>query len=207
VTANVDTLPITLVNTNLAEPLVLTYKVKAVSTLDCVAAEADLVSSVTVTVNARPAKPVSTGDQFACAGVTNMPLSVTVSDGSEVDWYTTPTGGVPVFTNTLTITPQTNAPGTHVFYAEARSAAGCPSAEREPVTLQLRDCTILTITPQGTNAVVAWFGPLELYSVSALTNNFADWVLLTNGVAGETNLYIVPDYTNDSRYFRLKPPQ
>lgn len=84
------------------------------------------------------AAPVITTQNVAACQGSQATLSATVTDGVTVRWYTTATGGTPVFTGTTFTTPALNA--TTTYYAEAsRTATGCIQAIRTPA--------VVTITP------------------------------------------------------------
>ncbi|WP_126245856.1 Ig-like domain-containing protein [Chitinophaga rhizosphaerae] len=85
-------------------------------------------TSVTVTVSTAPPAPVLEADSVGiCAGA-NATLRVTApAAGVVYRWYTTLTGGTPVFEGATFTTPALN--GTTIYYVEAiRSAGGCPNA-------------------------------------------------------------------------------
>ncbi|GAA3978233.1 gliding motility-associated C-terminal domain-containing protein [Mucilaginibacter dorajii] len=92
------------------------------------------------------AAPVITANAVtACAG-TQTTLTATVPSYVTVKWYTTATGGNPVFTGATFNTPVLNA--TTTYYAEAsRTADGCTQVTRTPVTV--------TVTPTPAAPVVA----------------------------------------------------
>lgn len=82
----------------------------------------------------------------ACVG-SQVTLSATVPGYVTVKWYTSPTGGTPVFTGATFTTPALS--NTITYYAEAgRTADGCTQAVRTPATV--------TVTPvPGAPVVVA----------------------------------------------------
>ena len=78
-------------------------------------------ASITVVVHTTPPPPVITGTSVYCQFVTYVPPTAT---GTNVLWYTTPTGG----TGTTTVpTINTSVAGTYTLYA-TQSDSGCTSA-------------------------------------------------------------------------------
>lgn len=79
------------------------------------------------------AAPIGNNAQI-CQGVTIPAFSVTVGAGLQVNWFSNPSGGLPLLTNSVSFTP--TAAGT--YYAEALDpATGCTSATRTPLTLTI----------------------------------------------------------------------
>jgi hypothetical protein len=61
----------------------------------------------------------------------------------------------------------------------------------------------LSITPEGTNVVIEWFGSLTLESATNLSAPVA-WTAVTNGAAGQTNRWtnsVIPP--PEHQFFRL----
>jgi hypothetical protein len=198
--------------TRLVSPAVTTvYTVTALSDVNtgCTNEAGGLTGSATVTLNPTPAAPVSLGDQIGCAGVTNPPLSVSVSAGVTADWYAVASGGSVLAMGVTSFTPTNSAAGDHIYYAEARdTASGCLSTNRTAVTLTLESCTgALTVTRLDTNNVVLeWFGNLGLQSTPALELPIV-WTHVTDGAAGVTNRWtnsVAPPPVN--HFFRLYAP-
>ncbi|MCC8408224.1 gliding motility-associated C-terminal domain-containing protein [Mucilaginibacter sp. UR6-1] len=80
------------------------------------------------------AAPVITNASVAACEGTQATLTATVPDHVTVRWYTTPTGGTPVFTGNVFNTPALTANVT--YYAEAsRTASGCVQTVRTPVSI------------------------------------------------------------------------
>ena len=80
------------------------------------------------------AAPVSAGNVSICTGTPLPALNVSVPAGETVDWYSAPTGGTLLASNSTSFTP--TMAGT--YYAEARVLAdGCVSATRTAVTLTI----------------------------------------------------------------------
>ena len=93
-----------------------------------------------LTKNARPANPISVGNQTVCTnGSTTQTLTATAS-GSSVTWYTAAISG------TLVSNPNQVGVGTVTYYAEASNGL-CTSFSRTAVTL-----TIVGVVPNPTAA-------------------------------------------------------
>ncbi|GAB3927862.1 gliding motility-associated C-terminal domain-containing protein [Mucilaginibacter myungsuensis] len=91
------------------------------------------------------APTIATASVTACEG-SQTTLTATVPSHVTVRWYTTPTGGTPVFTGTSFNTPVLTA--TTTYYAEAsRTGNGCAQPVRTPATV--------TVVPVPTAPVVA----------------------------------------------------
>ncbi|MFC4263752.1 gliding motility-associated C-terminal domain-containing protein [Ferruginibacter yonginensis] len=76
---------------------------------------------ITVTVNATPAAPTVTTPVVYCQGATAVPLTAT---GTNLLWYTTPTGG----TGSATApTPSTTTVGSTNYYVTQTNASNCQS--------------------------------------------------------------------------------
>ncbi|MBL7828440.1 MAG: gliding motility-associated C-terminal domain-containing protein [Saprospiraceae bacterium] len=105
-----------------------------ISTTNCVTQQAVNAPNCTCPPIAAPNMP---NFPVICEGTATPALMVNVGAGLTVDWYSTPTGGTPVFTGSASFTPPgVLAPGTYTFYAEARDpGSGCISASRTAVTL------------------------------------------------------------------------
>jgi len=78
------------------------------------------------------AAPVSGGDKHYCAGSSIPAINASVQPGETVDWYATPTGGMAVFSGSISYIP--SYAGT--YYAEARNASSnCKSSSRTAVII------------------------------------------------------------------------
>lgn len=88
---------------------------------------------VTVTVNAIPTAPTVTNPNVTVCQGQPATFAVQATAGITINWYTTPTGGTPVFTGDSYTTGALNANAT--YYAEATSGGGiCISPTRTTVT-------------------------------------------------------------------------
>ncbi|RYE23045.1 MAG: gliding motility-associated C-terminal domain-containing protein, partial [Sphingobacteriales bacterium] len=93
-------------------------------------------TAVTVTVNPAPPVPQLASQGTAVCPGSTATLSATSTSGNVVNWYTSATGGAPVFTGNDFTTPAINANVT--YYAEAAGEnGGCVSATRAPVIVTL----------------------------------------------------------------------
>ncbi|OKS86593.1 gliding motility-associated C-terminal domain-containing protein [Mucilaginibacter polytrichastri] len=160
------TTPAVLVNT--------TYYVEAVSAAGCTNNGGR--TAVNVTTNGQIAAPVlSATTTPVCAGGSASISVVNPVAGLQYSFYTTATGGTPVFTGTtLTIN---NVTANATYYVEATNSAGCTSATRtqtditviptpappiiQPVSGSLSVCagasaTLRVVNPQ-TNVVYRWY--------------------------------------------------
>jgi gliding motility-associated-like protein len=124
---------------------------KAGSDFDRVEIRLNSVASVLNALNIYDASQVVTAPVIAiantaiCAG-TQATLTAAVPDHVTVRWYTTPTGGTPVFTGNVFNTPQLNT--NTIYYAEAsRTASSCAQSVRTPANV--------TITPVPAAPVVS----------------------------------------------------
>jgi gliding motility-associated-like protein len=104
-----------------------TYTVTGTNTLGCSA-----TATVTITVNDLPAAPVAPPVQICSGG--NAILQVqNPQAGATYNWYTSATGGAPVFTG-----PQysvSNVPANTTYYVEITNASGCTSSTRTAVNI------------------------------------------------------------------------
>jgi hypothetical protein len=202
----VRTVVATNVNPNAA--LTFTLWVNALSDANCTAEPQDLMGTNTLTIFPNPPPPVSLGNVTNCFGITNPPLSVTVTNGATADWFDANTNLL--FAGTTNFISTNTAVGVYTNYALTRLIdSGCTSADFTPVLFVIQDCTNLIsgITlDNGTNAVVQWYGNFVLQSATNLSPPVT-WITLTQGIPGITN-----SWTNstvpppDANFFRLYAP-
>ncbi|MES2808075.1 MAG: gliding motility-associated C-terminal domain-containing protein [Bacteroidota bacterium] len=103
---------------------------------------------VTVTVTPIPASPVVNAPNVTiCSGQTASFTAQAVS-GITFNWYTTPTGGTPVFTGATYVTAPLNA--TTSYYVEAASAGQCTSTSRTQVTATVTATPTVPVVPAST---------------------------------------------------------
>jgi hypothetical protein len=174
------------------------------------------VSNVTyVTTNvdcsAVPGPPQFVSNYTNCAGASNPPLVVGVTDPSQlINWYSDSTGTNLLAWNvaTNTFVPTNAAPGNYTFYAQAVATNEYVSPNPlTSVTLTLLDCLSTNASINvvgGTNISVSWFGNLVLQD----TTNLAppNWVdIFTNPAVGWTNI-ILTNGNPPIEFFRVKVP-
>ena len=121
----------------------ITYYAEAVNVAtSCVSLSRS--APVKLTINAKPAKPVSLGDVTECekSPMQTLIAKATTSDGSSINWFTTNVGGLPV------VSPTLNAAGTIKYYAESYNA-NCVNPDRTGTAV-----VTLTINPAPAPPVV-----------------------------------------------------
>ncbi len=121
--------------------------------------------AVTLTINPRPAAPVSGGNIIECEQSPIQTLTATAT-GNSITWHTKATGGV------LVANPILNSVGTITYYAQSQLGS-CKSFTRTPVTLKINhtppapvsggdqaECKqnpIQTLTATATGSSVTWY--------------------------------------------------
>ncbi|WP_374950431.1 gliding motility-associated C-terminal domain-containing protein [Mucilaginibacter sp.] len=113
----------------------------------------------------------------ACQG-TQVTLTATVPAHVTVKWYTTATGGSPVFTGAVFNTPALNA--TTTYYAEAsRTADGCTQVMRNPVTVTV---TPVPAAPVVTNSnATVCSGQPATFTAQAVSGVTFNWYATPTG--------------------------
>jgi gliding motility-associated-like protein len=129
-----------------------------------------------------PAKSTDSVCQYAVVG----PLTV---QGSNVKWFTTPTGGVG---SSAAPTPSTLVPGTYHFYASQTSPEGCES-DRTQVTVIVRQ---KPEPPVVTSPVNLCQGD-PVHQLNAIGQNL-HWYALPNGGTGVTAAPVISTNYEDS---------
>ncbi|WP_419699980.1 gliding motility-associated C-terminal domain-containing protein [Mucilaginibacter sp. NFX135] len=97
-----------------------------------------------VTVNPVPVAPTVAVSPAGGQVTTGSSATLTASSttvGAIFKWYTAATGGTPVFTGSVFVTPPLTA--TTTYYAESSLASGCVSAQRTPVILTVNQPIII----------------------------------------------------------------
>ena len=125
---------------------------------------------VTLTIEPRPANPISGGDQTECEQSPIQTLTAAAT-GSNIAWFTTPTGGSPVANPTLSST------GSITFYAEA-SIGSCTSAGRTAVTLTINPTPANPVS--GGNQAQCAQSPVQTLAATATGSNIA-WFSTASG--------------------------
>ncbi|HEY5915610.1 MAG TPA: PKD-like domain-containing protein [Verrucomicrobiae bacterium] len=175
-----------------------------IDSADCAAT--DLSGSKIEIKLANPMVPLSDGNITSCLGLTFPPLSVTVTNGEHVDWFSAMNLGILLRSNSISFTPTNAVEGTNRYYAEAYFEGGCVSARRE-VWLILQPCTNqLSISLENTNAVVQWYGNYVLQS--ATSPFFWPSNVLAIGLGGTNNYWTNPVTPPEPpvNFFRLYAP-
>lgn len=126
--------------------------------------------------------PQSLGNVVICAGDPIPALAVTVGAGLTAHWYATPSGGVPLASNTTTYTPMVSAPGIYTYYIESEDLdfPGCYSNTRTPVTLEIRALPVV-------NDLSLQF--CDTLDTGTLPINLNDWRTQINGNPMNTVTY------------------
>jgi gliding motility-associated-like protein len=108
-----------------------------------------------------------------------------------VNWYTTPTGGIPIATGNSFTTPLLN--NTTIYYVDS-SAAGCPTGTRTPITATINNTPIVTaiasnticenstamLTASTTAGMINWYSTPSTTIPIATGANFTTPILTQN---------------------------
>ena len=99
-------------------------------------------SPVTLRINPAPAPPTSLGNITDCEHLPIQTLTAVASvpSGVTIAWYTTPTGGSPVTSPTLSET------GTVTYYAEANSGTCTSLTRSQPIVLTILDTPLAPVS-------------------------------------------------------------
>jgi gliding motility-associated-like protein len=144
-----------------------------------------ILASATVTVNPLPVAPtLVTNPVSTCQGSTAVLNILNPQPEYTYNWYTTATGGVPIFTGSRFPTPLINSNVT--YYAEAVSGSGCVSSTRTSVPVSA--LPLPTVKAQGASVC-----PGE---TSTLTTDNSDVDVTINWYTTPTGG--IPVYTGDS---------
>ncbi len=126
------------------------YRVKAAQDIANLASAycASASNVFTISFLPVPTPATSNGDQTICASDAIPALSVTAASGENVNWYSAPSGGTLLQSNSASYTP--TAAGT--FYAETyNSTSNCIASPRTPVSLTI--VTLPDVTISGTATI------------------------------------------------------
>ena len=145
-----------------------------------------------ITVNPKPAAPVSLGNKTMCANGTAPALQVSTNNQANVtvDWYAAASGGSPVLSGNPNYTPPAV---TQTYYAQSRnSVTGCINPSRTAVTL--------TVNPQPTITVSEKVCAPNLLSYDIVLTTNGNSVTATKGtvVVVGGGQYIVSGVPKDS---------
>ncbi|WP_316837630.1 gliding motility-associated C-terminal domain-containing protein [Pedobacter nutrimenti] len=154
---------------------------------------------VQVTVTSTPTAPVVAAVPAICSGSSAViPVTNPVA-GVNYQWYTTATGGIPVFTGTAYTTPALTANTT--YYVEAASGT-CASTTRTPVLVTVNPLPALPVAQASASTINAGQTAI-LTATSTDTNVTFNWytsaVSTTPIYTGPT--YVTPPLTVTTTYY------
>ena len=125
-----------------------------------------------VNVPAPPASPTVQHNSVSVCMGSPATLIATAPAGATFNWYTTATGGTPVFTGDSLVTPALDS--TKTYYVEAVGSTGCTSANRTAVTANIvATPTAPTVTP-ATDTLCAG-GSVQLVASSGTPGVQFNW--------------------------------
>ncbi|WP_183566772.1 gliding motility-associated C-terminal domain-containing protein [Mucilaginibacter sp. SP1R1] len=108
-------------------------------------------TKVTANVTAAPTVPVvSQTPVQTCAGSSAVLVATSAQPGVTFNWYTTATGGTPVFTGNQYTTPALTASTS--YYVESASTGGCTSSTRAKADVSVNPTPVaptIAVTPAG----------------------------------------------------------
>jgi len=141
-----------------------------------------------VTVNAIPAVAVVNDSLVVCG---NSPVTFEVQNPEPTtiyQWFTTPTGGTPVFTGPVYTVP--NVTGVVEFYVQSTSAASCISERKRVRASVLPDllAPVATVDSVGTDRIrFRWDPVANAVSYQVSLDNGNTWITPSSGSAGLTH--------------------
>ncbi|RYY37619.1 MAG: gliding motility-associated C-terminal domain-containing protein, partial [Sphingobacteriaceae bacterium] len=145
------------------------------------------------------APTIAASSVTVCAG-TQATLTATVPDHVTVRWYTSATGGTPVFTGNTFNTPVLNASAT--YYAEAsRTSSGCAQSERTPVNVSVTPAPVAPVVTTPTVTVCS--GNPATFTAQAVPGVTFRWYTApTGGTPVFTGAsFTTPDLTETTSYY------
>jgi gliding motility-associated-like protein len=164
-----------------------TYYVEATSTsTGCISA-----GRTTATVSMPAADPILTQDASVCPGNSATLLATTASANATMNWYTSATGGTPIYTGNTFTTPALTV-DTHYYVEATNNTTGCVSPSRQLVQAQiLQPLTTPVVTVDATTSSSVSFSWASVpgatgYLVS--TDNGATYTVPSSGSAGLTHM-------------------
>jgi gliding motility-associated-like protein len=135
-------------------------------------------AAATVTVSSGPDVAVTPPNQGVKSGQTATITASSTTKNTTFKWYTTPTGGSPIFTGAVFTTPPVT--GTATYYAEATDpATGTVSSPRASGTVMVSTGPDVSVTPtsQGVKS-----GQTATLTASSITPNVTyKWYTTTTG--------------------------
>ncbi|KAA3439958.1 YDG domain-containing protein [Rufibacter hautae] len=109
--------------------------------------------TINAVVNAAPVVASGETTKTVVYGSSNPSFTATVPAGQTVNWYSAPTGGELLATNSLSYTPKETSAGNYKYYAESRNGSGCPSATRTEVNLTIAQKALTLTNPAASSKV------------------------------------------------------
>ena len=141
-----------------------------------------------ITVNALPPVLVVSDSLVVCGSAPVTFEILNPDPGSIYDWFTTLTGGTPVFTGPTYTVPSVT--GFVEFYVQATNAAGCISQRKRVVANVLPDLAIpvATVDSVGVDLIrFKWDAVPNALTYEVSIDNGANWLTPSSGAAGLTH--------------------
>jgi hypothetical protein len=157
-----------------------------------VTASGTATSVGTFTVNASASPPTSvtpSANTTRCSG-SSISLNAT-SAGNTIYWYTVATGGSSIGNSASGVNYTFVPSATYTYYAETRSAAGCPSTRVATGSISVTALPVITVQPVAPASVCAGSGTRTI-SVTATASGTPTYQWRKNGI----NLTNSAPYTN-----------
>ncbi len=161
-------------------------------------------SSVTVTINPTPSAPTTGQPVLAyCKDATASALTASASAGNTLQWYESPTGGMP---STTAPVPSTATTGSKTYYVSQKTAEDCESS-RTAITVTVNPVPAITaVNPTNPSTCFGSNGKLSLSGLSAGTsytlnytrNGTSQTATLTSNAAGTLELTNLSAATYDN---------
>ena len=155
--------------------------------------ESGIRTPVTASVGGVPAAPTTQGDTICAAGIVNL-QATGGPVGVVYNWYSSSTGGTPVFTGS---TYSLNIAGNQTFYVSAASGS-CESLTRTPVLAEIINNTI---PPTATADTLCGPGVAELSATGGGTGVTYNWysaatggTILASGATFQPNVAATTSY-------------
>ncbi|PJJ79205.1 gliding motility-associated C-terminal domain-containing protein [Mucilaginibacter auburnensis] len=144
---------------------------------------------ITIVVNPVPLKPVVQPSSATIYSGQTVTFKATAVGNTTINWYTTPTNGIPVFTGTTFTTPALSANA--VYYAEASNGT-CTSVDRTQVNVTVLTLVIpdVAVTPPTQNIITGQTATMTASSTTPGTT-FNWYTTPTNG----TPIFTGPTFT------------
>ncbi|QQL50415.1 gliding motility-associated C-terminal domain-containing protein [Mucilaginibacter ginkgonis] len=157
-------------------------------------------ATATVTIGNAPSVAVNPPAQSVNSGQTATFTATSTDPAAIFNWYTTPTGGTPVFTGSTFTTPPLTTNTT--YYAEAVDPnTNIPSSTRASATITINNAPSITVNPPS--ATIA-SGQTATFTASSNTPNATfNWYTSPTGgnpvATGAT--FTTPPLTNNTTYY------